>query len=92
MRTAKFPTTCDRFIAYFDIMGFRDLLYRNSHEKVTMIMNSVSRQIEMIKDTEDGLLRKKGKLHGDFERAIIIPIVFSDTIILLSGSNTIYDA
>ena len=88
----KFPNTCDRFIAYFDIMGFRDLSYRNSHEEIAKIMNFVSENIQAIKVTEEYLLKNDEEPDGPFEKAIIMPIVFSDTIILISGSNTFYDA
>jgi len=88
----KFPNTCDRFIAYFDIMGFRDLSYRNNHEDVAKIMNSMSEKVQIIKDSEEEILKKGREPDGDFEKATIMPIIFSDTIILISGSNTIYDA
>jgi len=88
----EFQNTCNRFIAYFDIMGFRDLSYRNSHEEVAKIMNLVSEKIQAIKVTEEYLLKNDGDPDSAFEKAIIMPIVFSDTIILISGSNTFYDA
>ena len=88
----KFPKTCDRFIAYFDIMGFRDYSYRNSHEKVAKVMNSMSEQVQIIMHSEEKILKKGGEPDGDFEKAVIRPLIFSDTIILISSSNTIYDA
>jgi hypothetical protein len=31
---SKFPVTSERFLAYFDIMGFKDYTLKNSHEDV----------------------------------------------------------
>ena len=88
----KFPDTCDRFIAYFDVMGFKDFSYRNSHEDVAKMMNLLSTQVQDIRDVEEELLNQEIETKVDLEKAIIMPVIFSDTIILISGSNTIYDA
>lgn len=87
----KFPRTCERFIAYFDIMGFRDFIYRNSHEQVEKTMDVVSDIVNEIKETEEVFLSKTDKAEREIEKAIIMPVIFSDTVIMITGSNTIHD-
>lgn len=59
-----FPETTERFIAYFDIMGFKDLIYRNDHAVVSTLMNNVSKTISEIKEAESSTLKKIGAVEG----------------------------
>lgn len=41
-------TTCERFVAYLDIMGFKDRVYRESHEDVRKMLESLRSAIDVI--------------------------------------------
>jgi hypothetical protein len=89
----KFPKTTERFVAYFDIIGFKDLIYRSNHSVVSDLMNIVSNDVAAIKYWEVESLKKdaRGRKKG-FDRGIVLPILFSDSVLFVSRSNTIFDA
>jgi hypothetical protein len=90
----NFPKTTERFIAYFDIMGFKDLIYRSDHSAITELMNHVSKEVKNIKSWEVDLLknRSKRKRQPEIMKGIVLPVLFSDSIIFISRSNTFFDA
>lgn len=84
--------TTDRFIAYFDIMGFKDLIYRNDHMFVSRLMDNIASLVAGIKIIETNLLKKNLTERNFFEKGVVLPILFSDSIIFISESNSSYDA
>lgn len=42
MISKKWQVTCNRFVGMIDMMGFKSLISRNSHEKVYKMMLKVS--------------------------------------------------
>lgn len=66
--------TAMRFIALFDIMGFKDLVYRNLHEDVLKTIAKVS----------------DFKLSSDASNStrLIKPIIFSDTILFVTDGES----
>jgi len=64
-----------RFVAYFDIMGFKDRVYRNYHE-VSNMMYKLDEFISLMK-----------KLDSRYSTNLK-PIVFSDTILFISPSDS----
>ncbi|NOU35546.1 MAG: hypothetical protein HOO88_02035 [Kiritimatiellaceae bacterium] len=75
------PETAERFVAFFDIMGFKDLVYRNDHKEVQKIMARVCKTVASLE-----------KFRGDVLKNIAPPIMFSDSIIFVSHGNTPEDA
>ena len=70
--------TCKRFVAFLDIMGFKDMVFRNEHQEVYDMFESLRPAINTIQ-----LIAKfasKSKKGG-----IVKPIIFSDSIILISN-------
>lgn len=92
----NFPKTKNRFIVYFDLMGFKDLVYRNNHSDISRIMDIVCSTAKSIKDTEMGILEglegAEDKPSGTFTKTVVLPVVFSDSILFVSKGNTIFDA
>lgn len=113
--------TSRRFVGFFDIMGFKDLVYRNSHESVLIKMNRLNQIIVPIeqeskrlltqteKDAENYLKefeslkeRSKENLMKDitvnrkdkekYLRIIARPVMFSDSIMIVTSGDTFYDA
>jgi hypothetical protein len=83
---------CQRYVAFLDIMGFKDRLQREGHEKVGEMLESFQPTIEMInKMAKDRLrVRKKDINNKAKEDAISItrPISFSDSIILVTSDDS----
>jgi hypothetical protein len=93
--TKKLPIwtdTCNRFVAFLDIMGFKDMVLRNTHETVLNTMESFQRSIETIeKDAEMDLAT--GRIESNFSKnspisGIVRPVFFSDSVILVSSDDS----
>ena len=80
------PITNNRFLAYFDIMGFKDLIYRNDHAKVEGIIDKMTECVEAINSVADEHIN-----NGNPEMAVK-PAMFSDSVIFVSQSDDIVDA
>lgn len=87
-----FPDTAERFIAYFDIMGFKDLIYRNDHATVSGVMDYVSDHIANMHERETSYLQipPEEKTH-DIQKGITLPVMFSDSILFVSRGADIHD-
>ncbi|MES3008847.1 MAG: hypothetical protein V4751_13860 [Pseudomonadota bacterium] len=87
------PVTKKRFIAYFDIMGFKDFIYRNSHRKVSKIMDEIAKVVSDIKDYESEILKTpiEERNQKGLKGKVVLPVIFSDSIIFISESDTRYD-
>jgi hypothetical protein len=90
----RWKKTCKRFVAFFDVMGFKDLSYRSSHRIVLSTMNRLVDGIRQIEDAESNkLVKRRGRPRApknwlDFEGVAIRPVVFSDSILLVSSDNS----
>jgi hypothetical protein len=78
--------TTKRFIAFFDIMGFKDMVERNSHKNVVD-------KLEKLKHALSVLERKSTHyvIDKNFKSQLTKSITFSDSIIFFSKSNTLED-
>ena len=68
--------TCNRFVAFLDIMGFKDMVMRKTHEEVYTVLNGFSKmseQIERIKPISD----------------LVYITKFSDSIVIFSKDNDV---
>ncbi|HTQ30711.1 MAG TPA: hypothetical protein VMI53_05825 [Opitutaceae bacterium] len=89
----SFPKTTERFVAYFDIMGFKDLIYRHDHSVVSNLLDRVSANVADIKEWEGELLEKRSKIKKrNIHKGIVLPVMFSDSVIFISRSNSVWDA
>lgn len=71
--------TANRFIAFFDIMGFKDFIIKNKLEKVYEILNQLTQRIRKLAD--DNVIDKKYKY-------FVKVTTYSDSIILFSRDNS----
>lgn len=69
----KWKNTCKRFVAFLDIMGFKELVLRNSHEDVYKTLKSFRDSID---EVEQSAITN--------EKNTVKVIIFSDSIILVS--------
>jgi hypothetical protein len=72
--------TCNRFVAFFDIMGFKDRVARNSHEDIYSDMLNIS----ITKDT-----LKKAIEKSNIDKNVISIMKFSDSIMIFSKDDSI---
>jgi hypothetical protein len=78
----NWPVTCERYVAFIDIMGFKDMVARSSHEEIYDMMkniNKVKRELENVKWT-------------DIDDRITKSTFYSDSIIIYSKDNSINSA
>jgi hypothetical protein len=81
VKIKKWENTRTRFVAFLDIMGFKDLVAKKEHMEVLQIMTEFLPTIELIQE-EYSTKRQ--------ESAVKV-VTFSDSIILVSDDNS-YDA
>ena len=81
-KAKKWITTTNRFVAFLDIMGFKDFVSRNSHDKVYEMLKKLSRSKKII----DKLV--PGNVSSNYYGKGIYTTSFSDSIILFSTDDT----
>ncbi|NML57814.1 hypothetical protein [Chryseobacterium cheonjiense] len=81
--TEEWLVTNKRFVAFFDILGFKDLVLRNTHETIFEKLNEIS-------NLKDGL--NPNIIDKEFSNDGIKPlevVTFSDSIVIFSKNNTV---
>jgi len=81
------PTT-QRFVAFFDILGFKDLVARKQHAEILEKLNLLKTVIEELQTTDISPIFKTLRFSNDQTKAI----TFSDSIVFFSNSDTKDDA
>lgn len=90
----RWAPTCNRFVAFIDIMGFRDRLSRDTHEDILeLLLNFKARLSPIERDAASKMSRNQPKpqkttQNDAFGTAIVRPLTFSDSILLVSGDNS----
>lgn len=86
----KWNETCERYVAFIDIMGFKDMTYRRTHESILGTLQSVIDALKpMVHDAQQKLA---GVRPGNFPEAIIRPVTFSDSILLVTNEDSLQSA
>jgi len=75
INSTKWEETTERFVVYLDIMGFKDKVARQPHEKV-------------YDDLKDVFNRALKFINEDGEKGIVKGVQFSDSIIFFSRDNS----
>lgn len=78
----------NKFIAYFDFLGFKDFILNNDIEYQNQIMNNIFRDIESSLGNGK-LIKSQKRLISDISESRINCINFSDTIIFWTNDKTI---
>jgi len=81
-KTDDWKPTCKRFVAFLDIMGFKDMVLRNSHEDVYKMLKSFSPAVAAVE------WAAKRDLKAKDTKATTRPVIFSDSIILISSDDS----
>lgn len=76
--------TSQRYIAFIDILGFKDLVLRSSHTEVLHKLETLSNLIESIKD-----VNKDDIVKTHYEGEELLPYIFSDSIAIFTKGNSL---
>ncbi|MES2388105.1 MAG: hypothetical protein V4543_08890 [Bacteroidota bacterium] len=71
---SDWQATARRYVAYFDIMGFKDFVYKNNHETVVLQLKKIHDLREMFRNSVVG---KRVKIS-----------VFSDSVLLVTSGDS----
>ena len=87
MKTTVWKPTCERFVAFFDILGFENTVIREKHEDVHKFMKRLSKCVRAI---ENNTRKYKDTIITDYNLAIveIRPLFFSDSILLTAPDDS----
>ncbi|MGP8216714.1 MAG: hypothetical protein ACLQQ4_14210 [Bacteroidia bacterium] len=83
--------TCNRFVGFFDIMGFKNAVQRNSHSRILLQMRNLKTNIlGPIEYEFKQYISKRGtsKKKRNILQCAVKPVIFSDTILLVTNGNT----
>jgi hypothetical protein len=81
----KWIETNNKIVAYFDVMGFKDLVFNNPHEDITKKMRKF---VQMVNSLGTAIM-----LNQDGEKTEIQKVViFSDSIMLISIDDSLSNA
>src|ERR1035437_6528279 len=79
--------TDKRFVAFFDILGFKELVLKNSHEEILGKLESLKWLLQVIQKTVIPTF-EGSNVYENHTR----PITFSDSIIIFSKEDKFNDA
>ncbi len=88
MQVSKWEKTNNRFVAFFDILGFKDLVARFKHEEIVEKLESLLLVIDKLSDANSISSMQNYNIDKDQTKSII----FSDSIIFFSKGSTFNDA
>ena len=83
----KWKSTAKRFVAFFDVMGFKDMVARNSHSFVLEKLHSLEVGLSVLDD-----IRAKKYVYGNTPVSETHVMKFSDSIVIFTESDTEEDA
>jgi hypothetical protein len=79
--------TCNRFVAFLDIMGFKDMVLRTNAKKLHTTLCSLVKDFEPIKEYEK-YMREKNNPNTEGYKSIVKIVLFSDSIVLVSYDDS----
>lgn len=80
-----FMTTNQRLVAFFDIMGFKDFVFRNTHETVQGRMDIISKSLKQF-DRVQKDIKGTETIRPDLFKYVL----FSDSILFISNDDTLF--
>jgi hypothetical protein len=79
----EWEVTTNRFVAFFDIMGFKDLVFRKEHSEIVKLLESISKNREALE-----LINNHKAQDGSIETGHTRSYTFSDSIIFFSSGDS----
>lgn len=77
----NWPKTSDRFVAFFDIMGFKNLVNSKNHDEVIKLMDGIAKYVQII----------DSRMFSD-SGSMIKTTFFSDSILIITNNNSLESA
>ncbi len=90
MKEQKWKNKTNRFILFFDILGFKDMVSRSNHDNIFKKLNALKRTSDYLEALPDS--GEKPKSVKTIEKNQTRNITFSDSIIFFSKGDTYLDA
>jgi hypothetical protein len=94
MASFKWEPTCERFVAFIDIMGFKDKIYRENHMTILPTMQNLQQALSVI--NKEAILLLEGQVDDAQKdipiKSVIRVIIFSDSILLVSLDDSYQSA
>ena len=87
MENGEWKPTDKRFVAFFDIMGFKEMVARNTHEHIVEKLTILKKLNSMV----DGM-KAQPEFIDEFNRGKTRSVTFSDSIIIFSKQDGKDDA
>ena len=89
----KWINTNKRFIAYIDIMGFKEFVFRNSHQAVLKKMELLRNTVAVIEEGEKAKQKKKfftGTPEDvfDIDNVLVKMLSFSDSVLMCTNDDS----
>lgn len=78
-RKTSWNVTENRFVCYLDIMGFKDMVMRNSHEEIYQILDKLAKQRSTLDNPDIKY----------YERDSLKTVSFSDSIVIFTKKDSI---
>jgi hypothetical protein len=96
-KTKRWLKTCNRFVAFMDIMGFKEMVAREPHQEVLErmkwfrenVIDAIEQEAQRRLVSGGRSTEKSLKLFGG---SIVRPVMFSDSILLVSNDDSIESA
>jgi hypothetical protein len=82
--------TDNRFVIFFDVLGFKDLVQTRSHEDILEKLTKLKNDVEQLEDYvfNEG---QKQKVKQDISKCQVKSVTFSDSFIFFSKKDTVED-
>jgi hypothetical protein len=78
-----------RFVAFIDILGFKEMVYKTTHEKLVERFNKIFQMIIAISNSKKGIITKGEKAFIDTSDVFNNVFFISDSIFLWTDTNTV---
>jgi hypothetical protein len=80
----NWKTTDKRFVAFIDILGFKDLVSKNNHAEIYEQLSKISKTKKFLEN-----IAENGKILEKYKDAEIYIVSFSDSIVIFSKNDDI---
>jgi len=78
----------NRYLAYFDLLGYRQFLLRNAHDDLYRRVGHVLRDVEMSLGQGKYVELDPGRVGADLSQSPISTLIYSDTILFYTNNNS----
>ena len=85
----EWQKTTKRFVTFFDIMGFKDMVQRNTHQKILSKLESLKKILKFLENVSPEDNKELKKLNT--EKFQTRSVTFSDSIIFFSKGDKLED-